>query len=216
MVEKISQADTKLYSEFAFTTAKKMQAEEFGNRRTKARPVREVARDIMIGKVAEGAVSQFLGSRLGIDLPVNLEVYGKGIGDREDFIVNGHKIEIKASRYGARWLLISEFNLVTRRDINQLFDSVLMAIVDWNRETDKFDGQVRLMGYILLDDICNLDKLGEREMAKTPARYLPEGTLLPGTGMILQANNLGIHVDNLYADWNRYMEILCQESILAG
>lgn len=197
--------------EFSLATANKMQAVEFGNKKTKKRPAKEIARDIMIGKVAELAVAMHLQNITGIRTALDLNIYPRGIGDTADFLFGTHRIDIKATRQTGRYLLISEHNLITRKEQGTLPHSFILVIVGW--ENDKFSGKTFIGGYTFIEDICDVNKIGTPDIALGQAFYVAAGKKLGGTEMKMQANNLAIHYLRLSNDWIKYSECLKQSSL---
>ena len=67
--------------EFSQKSAETQQDIEFGQKDTKPRPTKEIARDNLIGKMAEVAVLRMLREKYGIHYPVNYEIYPRGEWD---------------------------------------------------------------------------------------------------------------------------------------
>lgn len=61
--------------EFSMRSASSQQAIEFGQHTTKARSVKEIARDNLIGKIAEVAFSKMMKENYGIDVPLDFNYY---------------------------------------------------------------------------------------------------------------------------------------------
>ena len=60
---------------FSLKCAENQQAIEFGQKTTKARDVKEIARDNLIGKIAETAFSRIMKEQCGIDVPLDFNYY---------------------------------------------------------------------------------------------------------------------------------------------
>ena len=91
---------------FSLKCAENQQAIEFGQKTTKARDVKEIARDNLIGKIAETAFSRIMKEQCGIDVPLDFNYYPRGKWDSQDAVINGWRIDIKATRSGGHWFLI--------------------------------------------------------------------------------------------------------------
>ena len=68
---RLSQDELARCIEFSQRSAPNQQAIEFGQRSTKARSTREIARDNLIGKIAEVAFSKMMKENYGIDVPLD-------------------------------------------------------------------------------------------------------------------------------------------------
>ena len=75
--------------EFSQTSAPNQQAVEFGQRSTKARSTHEIARDNLIGKIAEVAFSKMMKEKYGIAVPLDFNYYPRGQWDSRDAVING-------------------------------------------------------------------------------------------------------------------------------
>ena len=71
--------------EFSHISARSQQAIEFGQRTTKARSVDEIARDNLIGKIAEVAFSKMMKENYGIEVPLDFNYYPRGQWDKGFF-----------------------------------------------------------------------------------------------------------------------------------
>ena len=74
----LSEDEMNKCKEFSLKSAMTQQAVEFGQKNTKPRDTKEIARDNMIGKMAEVAVNKMLRRDFGIHYPVNFDIYGRG------------------------------------------------------------------------------------------------------------------------------------------
>ena len=161
----------------------------------------EIARDNLIGKIAEVAFSKMMKENYRIDVPLDFNYYPRGQWDNQDAVINGWRIDIKGTRKGGRWMLIEWNKLVFRQRDNNLSHVYLMFSVDWNRQTDQPTGRVSYKGAV------SLNKLNEN----TPTTFvLRKGTNLPGTKAFLQADNYGIKFKDLYKHLNHFVEYLTQ------
>ena len=70
--------------QFSNESAKSQQDIEFGQRNTMPRSVKEIARDNLIGKMAEVAVVKMLREDYQLHLPINYEIYPRGEWDDND------------------------------------------------------------------------------------------------------------------------------------
>ena len=101
--------------EFSRTSAPNQQAIEFGQHTTKARPSHEIARDNLIGKIAEVAFSKMMKENYGIDIVLDFNYYPRGQWDNQDAVINGWRIDIKGTRKGGHWMLIEWNKLCFRQ-----------------------------------------------------------------------------------------------------
>ena len=88
--------------EFSRTSAPNQQAIEFGQRTTQARGTGEIARDNLIGKIAEVAFSKMMKENYGIDVPLDFNYYPRGQWDNQDAVINGWRIDVKGTRRGGQ------------------------------------------------------------------------------------------------------------------
>ena len=185
--------------EFAAVSAASQQAVEFGQHTTKARSEKEIARDNLIGKIAETAFSKMMKGKYGIDVPLDFNFYPRGVWDDQDAEINGWRIDVKGSRKGGHWLLIEWNKLVFRQRDDKLSHLYVMFIVDWIRKTDTPTGRVRYCG------AASLNRLKDNVPT---TQIFRKGSVLPGTHTVLQADNYGIRVENLYKHLNHLTAFL--------
>lgn len=183
-------------------SASSQQAIEFGQHTTKARSVKEIARDNLIGKIAEVAFSKMMKENYGIDVPLDFNYYPRGQWDNQDAEINGWRIDVKGTRKGGRWMLIEWNKLNFRQRDNNLSHLYVMFTVDWNRQTDLPTGLVSYQGAV------SLSKL--KDGCPTTV-ILRKGTKLPGTNTYLQADNYGILFKDLYKHLNHLVGYLTKD-----
>lgn len=189
--------------EFSQISAVSQQAIEFGQHTTKARSRSEIARDNLIGKIAEVAFAKMMKENYGIDVPLDFNYYPRGQWDTQDAEINGWRIDVKGTRKGGRWMLIEWSKLNFRQRDNNLSHLYVMFVVDWNRDTDQPTGRVSYRGAV------SLSKL--RHGCPTTV-VLPKGSTLPGTHTHLQADNYGILFRDLYKHLNHLVEYLLKDA----
>lgn len=185
--------------EFSRISAASQQAIEFGQHTTKARPEKEIARDNLIGKMAEVAFSKMMKENYGIDVPLDFNYYPRGQRDGQDAEINGWRIDVKGTRSGGRWMLIEWNKLDFRQRDNNLSHLFVMFTVDWERSTDQPTGEVSYQG------AASLAKL--KESVPTTV-VLRKGDVIPGTQTHLQADNYGIRFGDLYKHLNHLVKFL--------
>lgn len=188
--------------EFSTTSAPNQQAIEFGQHTTKARSSQEIARDNLIGKIAEIAFSKMMKENYGIDVALDFNYYPRGKWDDQDAVINGWRIDIKGTRKGGHWMLIEWNKLNFRQRHNNLSHVYLMFTVDWDRNKDLPTGKVSYEGAV------SLEKL--RQSCPT-TRILRKGDVIPGTNTRLQADNYGIHYRDLYKHLNHLVAYLLEQ-----
>jgi len=185
--------------EFSRISAASQQAIEFGQHTTKARPEKEIARDNLIGKMAEVAFSKMMKENYGIDVPLDFSYYPRGQWDGQDAEINGWRIDVKGTRSGGRWMLIEWNKLDFRQRDNNLSHLFVMFTVDWDRSADQPTGEVSYQG------AASLAKL--KESVPTTV-VLRKGDVIPGTLTHLQADNYGIRFGDLYKHLNHLVKFL--------
>lgn len=198
----LSQDELARCMEFSQRSAPNQQAIEFGQRSTKARGTHEIARDNLIGKIAEVAFSKIMKENYGIDVPLDFNYYPRGQWDNQDAVINGWRIDVKGTRKGGHWMLIEWNKLNFRQRDNNLSHLYVMFSVDWDRNMDYPTGRVSYEGAV------SLKKL--RSGCQT-THILRKGSTLPGTNTILQADNYGIQFCDLYKHMNRLVAYLTEQ-----
>lgn len=191
--------------EFSRISAASQQAIEFGQHTTKARSEKEIARDNLIGKIAEVAFSKMMKENYGIDVPLDFNYYPRGQWDDQDAEINGWRIDVKGTRSGGRWMLIEWNKLNFRQRDNNLSHLFVMFTVDWDRNSDQPTGKVSYRGAV------SLAKLKEGIPTTVVLR---KDSILPGTKTRLQADNYGIQFRDLYKHLNHMVEHLLAASPL--
>ena len=186
---------------FSKRCANSQQRIEFGQHDTAPRAVAEISRDNMIGKMAEVAFSKMLKDVFGIHTELDFNYYPRGEWDDQDAVVNGWKIDVKATRKGGRWMLIEWSKLDFRQRQGKLADLYVMAIVDWDRYRDLPSRRVELVG------CASIMKL--RHGVPT-THILRKGELIPETNTRLQADNFGISFSDLEKDWESVIQYICK------
>ena len=185
--------------EFSKTCALNQQAVEFGQKTTKARETSEIARDNLIGKIAEIAFSKMLRENFGLDIPLDFNFYPRGQWDSQDAVINGWRIDVKGTRRGGQWMLIEWSKLNFRQRDNNLSHVYVMFSVDWDRSADQPTGRVSYEG------AASLSKLS----SDCPTTHvLRKGDFIPGTRTSLQADNYGIRFKDLFKHLNHFVEYL--------
>lgn len=200
---KLSPEELEKCREFSMRSASSQQAIEFGQHTTKARSVEEIARDNLIGKIAEVAFSKMLKENYQIDVPLDFNYYPRGKWDDQDAKINGWRIDVKGTRQGGKWMLIEWNKLDFRQQDNNLSHLYFMFTVDWNRYTDQ------PTGYVSYEGAVSLRKLND---ACTTTRVLRKGAFLPGKNIRLQADNYGILFDDLYKDLDRLVDYMTKNT----
>lgn len=189
----LSEYDMKRCIDFSKESAESQQAIEFGQSDTVPRRTEEIARDNLIGKMAEVAVTRMLREDFDLHYSVNFEIYPRGEWDDFDVQINGWNVDIKSTRNG-RWLLFEVDKLKMRKNQknNNLPDAIFMCRTPWNRETDEPIGNVELIGAVSLGFLLSNDPKVKR---------FKKGDYIPYTKVRLQAENYGVHFDDINSDW---------------
>ncbi len=192
----LTEEEIRRCKEFSERSALSQQTIEFGQHDTAARSAREVGRDNLIGKLAEVAFAKEMKSRYNIDIELDFEYYPRGEWDGQDAVLNGWKIDVKATKRRGKWMLIEWSKINFRQREKDLPDLFVMASVGWNMATDQPDGTVDLIGCASL--------LYKMRAGVPTTRILRKGEELPDTSshIRLQADNFGIKFEDLQQDWD--------------
>lgn len=176
----------KLFSE---ESAKSQQRIEFGEKKTEPRSIKEIARDNLIGKMAEAAVCNILHECGDTQAAVNYEVLPRGVYDWYDLTVNGWTLDVKATRKGG-WLLFDANKARFRAKANALPDAIVMCRTAWDAQTDTPSGSgVDVLGCISMARLLRPD--GHKVL------FLRAGDMIPGTGCRLQTDNYAVKLGDL-------------------
>jgi len=178
---------------FSNRCAETQQAIEFGQRDTKKRSINKIARDNLIGKLAEVGFAKLLKNGYETHVDLDFEYYPRGMWDANDACINGWLVDVKGTRPGAEWLLVEWNKLHFRAKEKKLPHIFVMAIVGWRREDDTPTGSVSMVGFCELDFLTHDSK---------KAYILRKGRKLPGKNRTLQADNYGVPIRRLNKDWD--------------
>jgi len=199
----LSPEEIKQCGEFSEKSAQNQQAIEFGQKTTVPRKTKEIARDNMIGKMAEVAVAKVLMERYKIHVDLDFNYYPRGQWDEQDLSVNGWSMDVKAVREFAKWLFVDWNKLVFRQRDGNLSHVYVACTVGWNRDEDEPKGWVRIEGF------ASLDKL---RIGREKTEVFRKGDLIPGTNTILQADNFGIRFSDLAHDMDSVVGYITRNS----
>ena len=199
----LSPDELKRCDEFSQRSAPNQQDIEFGQHSTQKRRISEIARDNLIGKIAEVAFSKMMEENYGITVPLDFNYYPRGKWDSQDAVINGWRIDIKATRMGGHWMLIEWNKLNFRQRENNLSHVYVMFSVGWDRTTDK------PTGIVCYEGAASLSKLNKNQPC---TRVLRKGDFLPGTQTTLQADNYGIKFDDLHSEPEEFVHWLQKHS----
>lgn len=184
---------------FSERCAENQQEIEFGEEDTNPRTPEEIARDNLIGKIAEVGFKKLMERDYNIFVNLDFEYYPRGVWDKQDAIINGWRIDVKGTRSGGKWLLIEWNKLKFRKKENLLSHFYIMASVGWNRECDKPDGKVDIIGY---------STLGQLKIGYPGTMVLDKNDLIPNTKTHLQSKNFARKFDNLENNWDKFANIV--------
>ena len=194
---------------FSKECAKSQQSFEFGEANSHHRPADEIARDNMIGKLGEVALQQLF-AKFGIDVDLDMSIYGVGEWDRCDVEFNGWMLDVKCTQRGSHFLI--EWNkLQFRADADELPHYFVMTRLARNNsitlngpESDTIG--VDLVGYI---DVRELVESNPSVLVLEP------GDCIPGTNTPVTAKNFCIpfaDITKLNNDWAHLAEQLNTET----
>ena len=166
------------------------------------RSISQKKSDILQGKVGEVVVKNFFESNGVIGIRLDFENYGAGIWDESDIVISDISISIKSSKLYARWLLIETKDI----DRGDIYDYYIFVTVDIPTKEETYLPSGEVKGYI--------DK--ETLLSDNPiVKHLRQGEYIPNTRTPLDADNYGVHCDNLFnkeANWILLMNLLIKES----
>lgn len=201
----LSEEDMECCIAFSEQSAPTQQDIEFGQHDIKARDVKEIARDNLIGKIAEVAFKRIVETYYpeAGEIPLNFFVYERGVYDNQDANINGTLIDIKATREGGEWFLIEWNKLIFRAREKHLPHYFAFFTVGWDREIDQPTGRARFEGIIPIEWLSkeHVDK-EERILV------LKKGDQIPGKNVSLQADNYGINKRFISRSLDYYMRLM--------
>jgi hypothetical protein len=189
--------------EFSVICAENQQEIEFGQSDTNKRSKKEIARDNLIGKLAEVAFAKMLKEKYDIVVDLDFNYYPRGVWDHDDVHLNDWLIDIKATRPGSEWMLIEWSKLRFRKKEDKLSHIYIMAEVGWDREADEPLSNVRLVGYAYLNELA---------YGKEGTYILRKGKILPRKSTELQADNFGRPFRMLNSDWDELIKNITEKS----
>ncbi len=201
----LSDEELNLCIEFSRNSAPTQQDIEFGQKDIKARDVDEIARDNLIGKIAEVAFKKIIEenySEIG-EIPLDFEVYERGRYDNQDANIHGSSIDIKATREGGNWFLIEWNKLDFRAKEKHLPSYFAFFTVGWDRKKDSPTGKATFEGIVPIEWLSK-----EHVDAESRIKVLKKGERLPGKNVVLQADNYGINKKFLSRSLDYYMRLM--------
>lgn len=195
MIIELTKAEIDLCEEFAHKCAENQQEIEFGESDTVPRSKKEIARDNLIGKIAEVAFEKMLLNNYNLHIQLDFKYYPRGKWDSQDAVINDWKIDVKGTRQGGKWMLVEWGKINFRQKDKDLSHLFVMASVFWDRVNDIPTGKVNLIGY------ASILKLQD---GISTTQILRKGSLLPETRnpVALQADNFGIKFEDLESNWD--------------
>lgn len=200
----LSEYDMQRCIAFSKESAESQQAIEFGQSDTVPRRTVEIARDNLIGKMVEVAVSRMPREDFGPHYTVNFDIYPRGEWDDFDAPINGWNVDIKSTRTG-RWLLfeVDKFRMRQNQKYNNLPDTIFMCRTPWDRETDEPKGTVELIGAVSLKVLLS---------GHPKVKRLKKGACIPNTEARLQEENFGIHFSHINSGWGSIIPYMLNNS----
>lgn len=186
----LSKEDLNHCIEFSKKSAPTQQDIEFGQHDVRARDVKEIARDNLIGKIAEAAFKKIIEENFPDvgEIPLDFSIYERGVYDNLDSDINGSFIDIKATREGGEWFLIEWNKLIFRAKEKQLPHYFVFFTVGWDRNMDQPTGRA------VLEGIIPIEWLSKEHVDKEDRIFvLKKGERIPGKNVRLQADNYGIN-----------------------
>lgn len=186
-------------NKFAYESAESTRKKQSGGK--KVRSVKETKRDIRQGKVGEVIIKLFLELYGVPNITLDFENYGTGRWDEADMVIGDKSISIKSTKPYGRWLLINT------KDINRgdVYDYFILVTIDFSKGKENCLPSGVIRGYI--------DK--KRLLSDDPiVKHLKQGEFIPGTRTRLDADNYGVHSNDLYKTeaWTSLINLLIKES----
>lgn len=205
----LSDEDLNCCIEFSKKSAPTQQDIEFGQHDIKARDVEEIARDNLIGKIAEVAFKRIVEANYpnAGEIPLDFDVYERGVYDNQDANIKGTLIDIKATREGGEWFLIEWNKLNFRAREKHLPHYFVFFTVGWDRETDQPTGTATFEGIVPIEWLSK-----EHVDREERILVLKKGDELPGKKVSLQADNYGINKKFLSRSLDYYMRLIVQNN----
>lgn len=201
----LSEEDLNLCVEFSEQSAPTQQDIEFGQNDIKARDVKEIARDNLIGKIAEVAFKRIIEKNYpdAGEIPLDFSVYERGKYDNQDANINETLIDIKATREGGEWFLIEWNKLNFRAREKHLPHYFVFFTVGWDRRKDQPTGKA------IFEGLIPIEWLSKEHVLKEPRiRVLKRGEKIPGKDVCLQADNYGINKKYISRSLDYYMRLM--------
>jgi hypothetical protein len=178
---------------FCRKVAKTQQTIEFGESAFN-RSTEEVARDSMIGRVAEVAFQKWVKINFKLGIKLDWEIKPRKEWDAEDARVGDITFDIKGTRKGGRFLLVEENKLNFRKKEDNIPSYFVFVTCGWDREKDEPLGDAEIHGF------CDGERLSECP-PRFPVFEVKKGLPLFLGGPILQATNRAVEGKNLRTDW---------------
>lgn len=201
----LSEEELNLCIKFSEQSAPTQQDIEFGQKDIKARDVKEIVRDNLIGKIAEVAFKRIIEINYpdAGTIPLDFAVYERGKYDNQDAKINEALIDIKATREGGEWFLIEWSKLKFRASEKQLPHYFVFFTVGWDRRKDLPTGTATFEG------IIPIEWLSKEHVLKEPRiQVLKKGEKIPGKEVSLQADNYGINKKYISKSLDYYMGLM--------
>ncbi len=209
-------------NEFARTMGAMNQAKEFNSNQVRARSADAVARDILIGKVAECAVWQYLVSK-GVKMkPVDFEIKGEGVKDSGDLDTEtGKQVSVKSTEFGRRLMVHTPQLYWDLADFYVVCNTVM--------DGDVATGSVTIRGYAAQSDLVSLERLMEHrerhrlaverrgewfvpdfapDVCGSRSGYIKQGQQSPFGNFKMQSTNVWIDSPQLRTDFGALIEAL--------
>ena len=198
---------------FSHDVAETEQPIEYGQTDTGERPVEEVEHDTLEGKVAEVAFQKLMLEHCGRTRDLDWRVYneenenenGHIRHDNQDALINGWRIDVKATQSYSSYLLIELNKLNFRYQEHMLPHIFTMFTVDYNPETGLPTGRATYKGSATLKWMRDGEGLDF-----PPTIYVPKHDFIPGTNKQIQADNFAIHHNNLNKNLDGLNQLLNQ------
>lgn len=199
MLIKLTKEEIDKCKEFSEKCALNQQEIEFGQKDTEPRRVGEIARDNLIGKLAETAFAKMMEENYNLHIELDFHYYPRGKWDNQDAVINGWRIDVKGTRKGGKWMLMEWSKLKFRKKQNLLSHFYVMSVVGWDRETDEPTGTVEMVGYATL---------GQFKAGYQGTLVIRKEELIPGTDTKLQADNFARKFSVLNKNWDLMVQYL--------
>lgn len=173
--------------EFTESVIPHIQGHEF-REQNEERTDEEKFKNMYKGRLAEEGMVVFCKMLFNINVELDYNIYPDvNVGDDQDIVLNGVRLEIKSSAKGSEWLLVDDGIIRRKRNLGVEPHHYIFCIVELDKDENGGEDVCTIVvkGYATRDEVGN-------------ALFRYKGEELPKRNTALQANNFCIHMDELH------------------